>query len=46
MATAGGVGVTPAIGVSVIGIAILLERYHDKLGTTMSRMSNAMADWE
>ncbi len=46
MATAGGVGVTFVVGIVVIGIAILLERYHDTLGVKLSRMSDAMADWE
>jgi len=46
MATAGGVGVTFVIGVVVIGIAILLERYHDTFGARLSRLSDSMADWE
>ena len=46
MATAGGVGVTFLVGVLVIGIAIVLERYRDAFGTTLSHMSDAMADWE
>jgi hypothetical protein len=46
MATAGGVGMTFAVGVIVIMLAILIERYHDRLGIQLNRLTDAMADWD
>jgi hypothetical protein len=46
MATAGGVGMTFAAGVFVIMLAIFIERYHDRLGIQLNRLTDAMADWD
>jgi len=46
MATAGAVGITFAIGVLVIVVAILIERYQQSVGVKLTRLTDAMADWE
>jgi mannose/fructose/N-acetylgalactosamine-specific phosphotransferase system component IID len=46
MATAGAVGITFAVGVLVIVVAILIERYQQSMGQKLTRLTDAMADWE
>jgi hypothetical protein len=46
MATAGAVGITFAVGVFVIVVAILIERYQQSMGQKLTRLTDAMADWE
>jgi hypothetical protein len=46
MATAGAVGITFAVGVLVIVVAILIERYQHSMGQKLTRLTDAMADWE
>ncbi|MGI9583983.1 MAG: hypothetical protein ACR2N7_00135 [Acidimicrobiia bacterium] len=46
MRSAGLVGVTFVGGALAIVIAILIERYHQRLGVQLGRLTDAMADWD
>jgi hypothetical protein len=45
MRSAGLVGVTFVGGALAIVLAILIERYHQRLGIQLGRLTDAMADW-
>ena len=46
MATAGAMGITFTLGVLVILVAILIERYQHSVGARLARLTDAMEGWE